>query len=98
MKKHLWVLPALSLGVMAAPAVAAPLVSEKLPGDSAVQQVQAFHRDCRWVDNRWTYRRGDKVVVCRPMRPSGRGWIWHREGNRYGWYHSGRKAWHNERW
>jgi hypothetical protein len=46
----------------------------------------------------WTYRRGDKVVVCRPMRPSGRGWIWHREGNRYGWYHSSRKAWHNDRW
>src|SRR6478672_634502 len=100
MKKHLLVLPVLSIGMMSAPALAAPLspATGSTAATSGVQKVQAFHRDCAWVDNKWTYRRGDKVVVCRPMRPPGRGWIWHRGGNRYGWYHSGRKAWYSDRW
>jgi hypothetical protein len=53
--------------------------------------------DCRWVDNKWTYQRGDKRLVCRPDRPSGRGWNWRNEGERTGWYNPARKMWHNWR-
>jgi hypothetical protein len=92
-------LPLLAVGMVSAPAMAAPVTGSAMTADhSIVQKVQAFHKDCAWVDNKWSYRRGDKVVVCRPNRPSGAGWIWHREGTRMGWYHPGRKAWHYDKW
>ena len=98
MKRYL-VLPLLAVGMASAPAMAAPVTGSAMTADhSMVQNVQAFHKDCAWVDNKWTYRRGDKVVVCRPHRPSGSGWTWRREGPRFGWYHTGRKAWHNDKW
>ena len=98
MKRYL-VLPLLAVGMVSAPAMAAPLMGSAMTADhSMVQNVQGFHKDCAWVDNKWTYRRGDKVVVCRPHRPSGSGWTWRREGPRFGWYHTGRKAWHNDKW
>ena len=100
MKKSLFAPILIAVGLTSAPAMAAPISGgERQPAvTSVIEQVQAYHRDCAWVDNKWTYRRGDKVVVCRPMRPAGSGWVWHREGNRFGWYHRGRKAWHNDKW
>ncbi len=72
-----------------APATATP------PQSSLVESVRS---DCRWVDNKWTYQRGDKRLVCRPNRPSGSRWTWHREGQRQGWYQSGRRQWHHNAW
>src|SRR4051812_40489273 len=70
MKRYL-VLPLLAVGMVSAPAMAAPLMGSAMTADhSMVQNVQGFHKDCAWVDNKWTYRRGDKFVVCRPHRPS----------------------------
>jgi len=60
--------------------------------------IENVRSDCRWVDNKWTYQRGDKRLVCRPDRPSGNGWGWHREGNRFGWYHAKRKEWNHTNW
>jgi hypothetical protein len=99
MKRYL-ALPLVALGMASAPAMASPVAGGSQIGTdhSMIQKVQAFHKDCAWVDNKWTYRRGDKVLVCRPNRPSGSGWIWHREGPRMGWYHSSRKAWHYDKW
>lgn len=76
------------------PAMAAP----QLPITTSPSIVEKARHDCRWVDNRWTERRGDKVIVCRPHRPSGRHWIWHREGNRFGWWNSQRRVWHYNAW
>jgi hypothetical protein len=82
------------LGILAAsPAVAMP----QLPVVGAPSAIEKIRADCRWVDNKWTYRKGDKVLECRPDSP-GRGWIWHREGTRFGWYHPGRKEWHYKNW
>ena len=78
------VMPANAVPKMAAPET-----------QSIVENVRA---NCAWVDNKWSYRRGDKVIVCRPDRPRGRGWGWHREGNRMGWYHNGRREWNNRNW
>ena len=83
------------LGVIATPASAA------MPGPAntgIASLVEKARTDCKWVDNKWTYQKGDKRLVCRPNRPSGRGWGWHREGSREGWYHGTRKAWHNLVW
>lgn len=88
---NLLTLPALIAGL---PASAAP----QLPVVTSQSVVEKARHDCRWVDNKWTVRRGDKVVVCRPHRPQGGGWSWHREGNRYGWWHGGRKSWHHNAW
>ena len=54
--------------------------------------------DCRWVDNRWTYQRGDRRLVCRPNRPAGLGWRWYREGPRFGWYNDRRREWNFNGW
>jgi len=78
--------------VLAAPG--APALDSR-PASSLVEKARS---DCRWVDNKWTYQRGDKRLVCRPDRPSGRGWIWNRDGVRFGWYHPGRQAWHHNAW
>ena len=79
----------------AIPAMAAPSPGMVAKSESPVIQARA---DCAWVNNRWTYRKGDKVLVCRPDRPSGRGWVWHKEGNRFGWWNSGRREWHHKAW
>ena len=86
--------------------LAAPTLTFVMPLQAAPQPrpagqpslVEQARADCRWVDNKWTYQRGDKVLVCRPDRPSGRGWSWHREGNRFGWWHAGRREWHYNGW
>ena len=77
------------------PALAAPQVPAAATGTSLVEKARA---DCVWVNNKWTYRRGDKVLVCRPDRPRGSGWAWHTEGNRSGWFHNKRREWHNKAW
>lgn len=96
MKKYMMISSVLlSFAAVASPATAAPLsAGPNSASESIVEKTPAFHRDCKWVNNRWTYQRGDKMLVCRPNRPSGAGWTWHREGGREGWYHSRRKAWH----
>ena len=88
------ILTAGALFALASPAFAVPA----LPAPQQDTLVQNARSDCRWVDNKWTYRKGDKTLVCRPDRPSGRGWNWHREGGREGWYHGTRKAWHFNNW
>ena len=86
-----------ALGLTSTPASAAPSAPTRaMAADGSL--VDKIRADCTWVDNKWTYQRGDKRLVCRPDRPSGEGWRWHREGMRYGWYHSGRKAWHHNAW
>ena len=96
MKKYMMISSLLlSFAAVSSPATAAPLTAApNASPDSIVEKTQRFHRDCKWVNNRWTYRRGDKMLVCRPHRPSGAGWRWHREGGREGWYDSRRRAWH----
>lgn len=85
-------LPSIAIGSFLAtvPAFAA-MPAQRLPASPPV--AENIRADCHWVDNKWTYRKGDKVLVCRPDRPRGAGWIWFREGNRTGWYHRGRKEW-----
>lgn len=82
------------------PAAAAPLspVSPAADTPSVVEQVQGYryHRKCVWVNNGWGYHSGGKVLVCRPYKPYGSGWVWHNEGNKHGWYHSKRKSWHHK--
>jgi hypothetical protein len=86
-----------AVGLAAADASAAPATFAPQPTVGATL-VEKVRRDCVWVDNKWTYQRGDKRLVCRPDRPSGRGWTWRREGPRFGWYDTGRRAWHNNVW
>jgi len=68
------------------------------PAPGHVALIQSVRSNCQWVDNKWTYQKGDKRLVCRPDRPSGSQWSWHREGGREGWFHSGRKEWHHRNW
>jgi hypothetical protein len=96
--KRVLMLSVAALGFAGVPAMAAPGVPSIAPTAPLAEKAQAFHRDCAWIGGRWGYRRGERVIVCRPFRPEGRGWVWHREGNRYGWWHSDRRAWHNDRW
>jgi hypothetical protein len=86
-----------SLTIVSLPAAAGPgLPNAGLANMPSI--VDAIRTDCVWVDNRWTYQRGDKRLVCRPNRPEGRDWNWHREGNRYGWYNPRNKSWHYNNW
>lgn len=85
---------ALVLG-FAANASAAPLLPTVGDSTSLVEKARA---DCKWVNNKWTYRKGDKTLVCRPDRPSGKGWVWHKEGNRFGWWNPKRKSWGFNGW
>lgn len=62
-----------------------------------VETTQGYHRNCTWVNGGWHYKNGSRHLVCRPYSP-GRGYIWHREGNRFGWYHTARKEWHHKNW
>lgn len=88
---------AVPFALSAAPAFAAPMLAG--PSIEMAQlPIEQARADCYWVDNRWTYQRGDKRLVCRPDRPRGGGWSWHRAGNRHGWYHNGRKSWNHRNW
>ena len=85
----------LASGLALTPASAAPIGvnAQQLPA-SNVLQVRA---DCSWVNGGWFYRNGARFVVCRPDSP-GRGYRWHREGNRFGWYNSSRREFHHRNW
>ena len=87
----------MAAGVLVALASPAFAISA-VPAPDHGTLIQDVRADCRWVDNKWTYRRGDKVLVCRPDRPRGFGWTWYREGGREGWYHKNRREWHNRNW
>ncbi len=80
------------------PAAAVPLSPTSPAADvpSLVAQAQGYHKNCIWVNNGWGYHSGGKVLVCRPYRPHGTGWSWHKEGNKHGWYHAKRKSWHHK--
>jgi hypothetical protein len=87
----------LALCMIGTPIAAAPLVAPAT-ADATPSHVHTARGDCRWVDNKWTYQRGDKRLVCRPDRPSGNGWGWRSEGTRNGWYNVGRREWHFNGW
>ena len=87
--------PVLGLAGSSIAAPPSPQIQDYGRQNSLVEKVR---RDCVWVDNRWTYERGGKRLVCRPDRPTGLGWQWHREGERYGWYHGARRSWHYNNW
>ena len=91
-----------AIGMFAVPANAAPLPGPGTAPESAslVEQAQGwrYHRSCVWVNGGWHYGSPGKYLVCRPHRPSGRGWVWHSEGGRHGWYHQQRKDWHHNKW
>jgi len=69
-----------------------------LPAPERTPIIEQVRADCAWVDNKWTYKKGDKMLVCRPDRPRGAGWIWHREGGREGWYHKTRREFFHKNW
>lgn len=92
---------ALAIGMMSGTANAAPL---SVPGSAPeattlVEKTQSwrYRRDCVWVNGGWHYGRPGKYIVCRPHSP-GRGWVWHSEGPRHGWYHPRHKRWHHNNW
>ena len=90
---------ALAIVVTGSPATAglSAAYSRDAGGRSLVETVQSYHRDCGWKSNGWFYQRGGANVACRPKNP-GRGYVWHREGERFGWYHRGDKRWHHNNW
>lgn len=53
-----------------------------------------YRKDCYWTGSGWGYNSHGKVLVCRPHRPQGHGWVWHAEGKHHGWYHPQRRQWH----
>ena len=91
----------LTLGLAAPAATAAPLGAARdnpAAGESLVETVQGYHRSCYWTGTGWGYKSGVKVLVCKPHKPAGTGWVWHHEGPRHGWYHGKRKSWHHNKW
>lgn len=79
---------ALPAGPAAKPVTGASLVHETAPW--------RYHRGCSWRDGRWVVDLGaGKLVVCRPNRPRGGSWMWHREGGREGWWDRRHKRWHH---
>lgn len=91
----------LAFGLAGTAAQAAPMSAMRDAGvssESLVDTVQGYRRDCYWTGTGWGYKSKGKVLVCRPHKPPGSGWIWHSEGGRHGWYHSQRKAWHHNKW
>lgn len=91
---------ALAAGAVALPASAAPLAPVRPAADAAspVIEVQGYRyrRDCYWTGSGWGYKYHGKVLVCRPYKPYGSGWMWYSEGGRHGWYHPKRKHWHHK--
>ncbi len=79
-------------------ASALPQTAKPDGATSLVQQTASwrYHRGCSWRDGRWVVDIGaGKIVVCRPNRPSGKYWEWHREGGREGWWDRRHKRWHH---
>ena len=86
---------------LAAPASAAPLAGARdnpAAGEGIIEKVYTYRRDCYWTGTGWGYKKGTAVLVCRPYRPAGRGWVWYSDGGRHGWYHQSRKSWHYNKW
>ncbi|MEZ5817542.1 MAG: hypothetical protein R3D44_10700 [Hyphomicrobiaceae bacterium] len=81
------------------PASAAPLAPANPAADatSPVTHVQGYRyrKDCYWTGSGWGYRHRGKVLVCRPYKPRGAGWVWYSEGPRHGWYNRRAKRWHH---
>jgi hypothetical protein len=98
MKSYVILSALAAMPLLAIASIPASALTVASPGVNHGTIVQQARRDCMWVDNKWTYQRGDKRLVCRPDRPDGKGWGWHREGNRFGWYQSREKRWHNNVW
>ncbi len=102
MTKSLIASAVLALGLMTTGASAGPMPG---PGsgpeaESLVQTTQGYRyrRDCVWVNGGWHYGKPGAHLVCRPHRPTGRGWTWHSDAGRHGWYHTQRKSWHHNKW
>lgn len=94
------VLATIGAAALSTNATAVPLPAAGNDVTSAVEPVATwrYHRSCGWRGGRWVVDLGGgKLVVCRPNRP-GKNWMWHREGNREGWWDRRRKAWHNDKW
>ncbi len=89
----------LAIGMMTPVAIAAPLSAPgTAPEATSLIDAVQYRRDCVWVNGGWHHGRPGKYLVCKPYRPTGRGWVWHSEGPRHGWYHSQRRSWHNNKW
>ncbi len=88
-----------ALALATSPALASPssalLKFDQQP--TLVQTVQGYQRNCGWTNNGWFYQHRGSRMACRPRNP-GRGYVWHREGQRYGWYHAAQKRWHHTNW
>jgi hypothetical protein len=102
MIKHCIASAVVALGLMTASASAGPMPG---PGSGPeagglVEKTQGYRyrRDCVWVNGGWHYGKPGAYLVCRPYRPSGRGWTWYSEGGRHGWYQPQRKSWHYNKW
>ncbi|MEQ1696952.1 MAG: hypothetical protein ABL901_14040 [Hyphomicrobiaceae bacterium] len=98
MKKYVILSALAAMPMLAIASIPASALTVTSPGIAHETLIEKARSDCRWVDNKWTYQRGDKRLVCRPDRPRGKGWGWHREGNRFGWYQSRGKRWHHNAW
>jgi hypothetical protein len=86
----------LSAGAASAAPLSNPITTTDLP--TLVETVQGMHRDCRWRRGGWFWvDRYGNLRACRPHSP-GRGWVWHHDGPRHGWYHPHRRSWHHRHW
>ena len=54
-----------SLGATLSPVSAAPVsvIPNPASGTSLVENTQAYHRNCTWVNGAWNYKRGNSYVV-----------------------------------
>ena len=87
-------LATIGLAGLSTSATALPLPAAGTAAPSAVEPVAVwrYHAKCGWREGRWVVDLGaGKLVVCRPNRP-GKAWVWHKEGNREGWWDRRRKA------
>jgi hypothetical protein len=94
-RKVLIVSALIAIGTVSTAASAAP--AGLATGAPLVPVAESVRSDCSWINGGWFYRNGSRFVVCRPDRP-GRGYNWHREGNRFGWYDGRRREWHHRNW
>ena len=101
MKLSLFAGATIALGMIGAPAVAAPMPAPGTAPESTslIESVKwRYHRSCVWVNGGWYYGSPGKYIVCRPHRPHGRDWVWYQDGGRHGWYHKHRRVWHYNKW
>ena len=71
----------------------ASALSPVRPGvtDSLVSKVATV---CIRDDRGWHHMNGKRRVSCRPANP-GKGWAWHTEGGRSGWWHKTEHRWND---